>query len=163
MNALHQEKELQREIAKYLEGHGWLHSSNSSGYDKERALFPEDVLGWLGDTDPDNFARIVPDTDNDAARAKGERRILDRIAFRQVARRLAGIVGQRDARPPCRDERLRHLPRSLVRGRSHCCPLRCHNDVLAGRCMGNRCHRQARRPTPFLPAFRAGCRPQRTR
>lgn len=80
MNALHQEKELQREIAEHLEDHGWLHSPNSSGYDKERALFPEDVLGWLRETDPDNFARIVPNTENEAVRAKGERRILDRIA-----------------------------------------------------------------------------------
>ena len=38
------------EIAEYLNGHGWLYSPDDTGYDKELALFPEDVLGWLADT-----------------------------------------------------------------------------------------------------------------
>ena len=80
MTALHQEKALQREIAEYLEAHGWLHSASGAGYDKERALFPEDVLGWLADTDPENYAKIVPDSGNQALTEKGKRRILDRIA-----------------------------------------------------------------------------------
>ncbi|WP_367403979.1 type I restriction endonuclease subunit R [Kocuria marina] len=80
MSAPHQEKPFQREIAEYLEGHGWYHSPNSQGYDKERAMFPEDVLGWLQDTQPEQYARIVPEHGDEAARAKGERRILDRLA-----------------------------------------------------------------------------------
>ncbi|WIW69210.1 type I restriction endonuclease [Kocuria sp. ChxB] len=80
MSQQHQEKKLQQEIATYLSEHGWLHSPSSEGYDKERAIFPEDVLGWLEDTDPENFAKVVPPHGDDAARAKGERRILDRIA-----------------------------------------------------------------------------------
>ncbi|MGU3435316.1 type I restriction endonuclease subunit R [Actinomycetes bacterium M1A6_2h] len=79
MSQQHQEKKLQQEIATYLAEHGWLHSPSSEGYDKERAIFPEDVLGWLEDTDPENFAKVVPPHGDDAARAKGERRILDRL------------------------------------------------------------------------------------
>lgn len=79
MNATHQELRFQAEIAGYLESHGWLRSTNSAGYDKERALFPEDLLGWLRDTDPDNFARIVAEDADDTTRERGERRILDRV------------------------------------------------------------------------------------
>lgn len=79
MNQQHQEKKLQQEIATYLSEHGWLHSPSSEGYEKERAIFPEDVLGWLENTDPENFAKVVPPHGDDAARAKGERRILDRL------------------------------------------------------------------------------------
>ncbi|MXN61863.1 type I restriction endonuclease [Kocuria rhizophila] len=79
MSQQHQEKKLQQEIATYLSEHGWLHSPSSEGYEKERAIFPEDVLGWLENTDPENFAKVVPPHGDDAARAKGERRILDRL------------------------------------------------------------------------------------
>lgn len=76
----HQELAFQQHIADYLVAHGWERSENSVGYDKERALFPEDLLGWLEDTDPKNFAKIVPPNADPATRAKGERRILDRVA-----------------------------------------------------------------------------------
>ncbi|MEV4900097.1 type I restriction endonuclease [Citricoccus sp. NPDC055426] len=79
MSAAHQEKPLQRQIAEHLEQHGWLHSPTSAGFDKQRALYPEDLLGWLQDTDPENYAKIVPPNADDATRAKGERRILDRV------------------------------------------------------------------------------------
>ncbi|PMC74204.1 hypothetical protein [Brachybacterium sp. UMB0905] len=48
---LAKEKAFQQEIAEHLEAHGWLHSPTSAGYDKQRALFPEDVLGWLATSD----------------------------------------------------------------------------------------------------------------
>ncbi|MEO9248025.1 type I restriction endonuclease [Citricoccus nitrophenolicus] len=79
MTAAHQEKPLQRQIAEHLEQHGWLHSPSSAGYDKVRALFPEDLLGWLDDTDPENYAKIVPPAADPTTRAKGEKRILDRV------------------------------------------------------------------------------------
>ena len=59
MSQQHQEKKLQQEIAEHLGEHGWFHSPSSEGYDKERALFPEDVLGWLEDTDPENYACLL--------------------------------------------------------------------------------------------------------
>ncbi|WP_293699353.1 type I restriction endonuclease [uncultured Agrococcus sp.] len=80
MTGIHHELRLQAEIAEYLAARGWLSSENSQGYDKERALFPEDLLGWLEETDADNYAKIVPEAATGEVRAKGERRILDRVA-----------------------------------------------------------------------------------
>ena len=57
--AQHNEKPFEAELAAHLHANGWLYSENSSGYDRQRALFPEDVLGWLGDTQPAEFARAV--------------------------------------------------------------------------------------------------------
>ena len=42
--SLHNEIELEIEICEYLAANGWLYSPNDDGYDRARALFPEDVL-----------------------------------------------------------------------------------------------------------------------
>jgi len=75
----HREKAFQQQIARSLGAAGWLVSDDASGYDVERALFPADVLGWLQDSDPDNYARIVPPGADAVVRERGERRILDRV------------------------------------------------------------------------------------
>ena len=49
----------EQEIAEYLAAHGWLYSPNDDGYDRERALFPQDVFGWLEDTQPAELAKVV--------------------------------------------------------------------------------------------------------
>ncbi len=49
----------EQEIAAHLAEHGWLYSPNDDGYDRERALFPEDVFGWLSDTQPDELAKVL--------------------------------------------------------------------------------------------------------
>ena len=69
--AQHNEKPFEAELAEYLQAHGWLYSENSTGYDKARALFPEDVLGWLDETQPVEFAK--------AASAGSTNGILDRL------------------------------------------------------------------------------------
>lgn len=46
----HHEVVFESEICAYLESHGWLYSANDTGYDRERALFPEDLFAWLGET-----------------------------------------------------------------------------------------------------------------
>lgn len=53
------EEAFEVEIAEYLAAHGWLYSPNADGYDRERALFPEDVFGWLDETQPEEFAKVV--------------------------------------------------------------------------------------------------------
>jgi type I restriction enzyme R subunit len=53
------EKPFETEICEHLAAHGWLYSTSSSGYDKARALFPEDVLGWLTDTQPAELAKVI--------------------------------------------------------------------------------------------------------
>jgi len=82
VSAPHQERSFQNEIVSQLVAHGWLHSSNSAGYDQERALYPEDLLGWLEDSDPKNFARIVHPDASEANQEKGRNRILDRVVRR---------------------------------------------------------------------------------
>ncbi len=73
---LHKEIAFEKDLAEYLHAHGWRYSPNDAGYDRERALFPEDVLGWLADTQPDQLAKIVkPGGDM----AKQESQLLDRI------------------------------------------------------------------------------------
>lgn len=43
----HNEVVFESEICEYLADHGWLYSANNTGYDRERALFPEDLFAWL--------------------------------------------------------------------------------------------------------------------
>jgi len=49
MSHIHHECELERHIVEQLEAAGWL-VGKSVGYDQARALYREDVLGWLDDT-----------------------------------------------------------------------------------------------------------------
>ncbi|MBF6045476.1 type I restriction endonuclease subunit R [Streptomyces sp. NRRL B-1677] len=46
----HNESVFETEICEHLHAHGWLCSANDTGYDRERALFPEDLLAWLEQT-----------------------------------------------------------------------------------------------------------------
>lgn len=65
---------LEQEIAEYLAARGWLYSPTDAGYDRERALFPEDIFGWLANTQPDEFAKVVKQG-SDAERSQ----VLDRL------------------------------------------------------------------------------------
>jgi type I restriction enzyme, R subunit len=53
------EYKLEQEIAEHLAAHGWLYSPNDAGYDRERALFPDDIFGWLADAQRDELAKVV--------------------------------------------------------------------------------------------------------
>jgi type I restriction enzyme, R subunit len=70
--ALHYEKQLETEICEYLVAHGWRYSPNDVGYDQARALFPEDLFGWLEDTQPVTLAAV-------AGAEKDRVRLLDRL------------------------------------------------------------------------------------
>lgn len=52
------ESKFEQEIADHLSANGWLYSATDDGYDRERALFPEDVIGWLSDTQPHELAKV---------------------------------------------------------------------------------------------------------
>lgn len=70
----HHEARLEEHIVDYLEEHGWL-VGTSPCYDRERALYPEDVIAWLRATQPEAWERIE--------RGNGEgaqARVLDRLA-----------------------------------------------------------------------------------
>lgn len=45
--SLHNEIEFENEICEHLAANGWLYSPNDDGYDRARALFPDDVLAWV--------------------------------------------------------------------------------------------------------------------
>jgi type I restriction enzyme R subunit len=64
----------EQEIAEHLAARGWLYSPTDAGYDRERALFPEDVFGWLSDTQPDELAKVLK-RDTPTERAQ----VLDRL------------------------------------------------------------------------------------
>lgn len=75
--AQHNEIEFEKEFAEYLAAHGWLYLTNDTGYDRERALFPEDVLGWLADTQPEQLEKVVKPGSSDIAKQQAQ--LLDRI------------------------------------------------------------------------------------
>lgn len=56
--SLHTEINFENEIGHYLADHGWLYSPSDDGYDRARALFPEDVIAWVQATQPTEWAAI---------------------------------------------------------------------------------------------------------
>ena len=59
MSGQHKEIEFERELAEYLEAHGWLYSKDDHLYDVERALVPEDIFGWLEETQKAAFDKFI--------------------------------------------------------------------------------------------------------
>lgn len=53
------EEYLEQEICEYLAANGWHYSTDDTGYDKDRALFPEDLFAWLEETQTDELAKVV--------------------------------------------------------------------------------------------------------
>lgn len=53
------EEAFETEIAEYLAAHGWEYSRTDAGYDARRALWPEDVHGWLLETQPEEYRKVV--------------------------------------------------------------------------------------------------------
>ena len=76
----HLESVLENEIAEHLAANGWRYSPTDTGYGRELALFPEDVLGWLADSQPAEFTKVVRSGDNDAQRDAAARGILNRLS-----------------------------------------------------------------------------------
>ena len=67
----------EREICEHMAAGGWLYSENDAGYDRERALFPEDVFHWLAETQPEELAKVV---DPDGPRTEQQKdQLLDRL------------------------------------------------------------------------------------
>ncbi len=53
----HRERTFEDEIVEHLTAHGWL-LGDPKKYNRELALYPEDVLGWLQDTQPQQVAKV---------------------------------------------------------------------------------------------------------
>lgn len=50
--SIHKEISFEDDICNHLDSHEWSYSENDQGYDRERALFPEDVIGWIQESQP---------------------------------------------------------------------------------------------------------------
>jgi len=75
--AQHNEIEFEKELCEHLAANGWLYSPTDAGYDRERALFPEDVFAWLAETQPEQLEKVVKRGAGDIAKQQGQ--LLDRI------------------------------------------------------------------------------------
>jgi type I restriction enzyme R subunit len=73
------ESQFEKELCEHLAANGWLYSPNDAGYDAARALFPEDVFGWLEATQPAELAKVVKPGAPDAEQRKTRDGLLDRI------------------------------------------------------------------------------------
>lgn len=80
IHGAHLEHVLEEEIVEHLAANDWLYSPTDTGYDRELALFPEDVLGWLEESQPTEFAKVVRPNDTEVQRGAAERSILTRLA-----------------------------------------------------------------------------------
>lgn len=58
MSSLHTEIHFEQDICDYLAAHGWLYTPDDAGYSRELALFPEDVISWLQETQPKEWAKV---------------------------------------------------------------------------------------------------------
>lgn len=57
--SLHKEISFETEICEHLAAHGWLYAEGDYGrYDRARALFPDDVLAWVQQTQPKTWETI---------------------------------------------------------------------------------------------------------
>ena len=58
--SLHTEINFENEICEHLSNSGWPHAEDDNKrYDREFALFPEDVLSWLQETDPSAWEALA--------------------------------------------------------------------------------------------------------
>lgn len=57
--SLHKEIAFENDVCAHLAVHGWLYDPGDAAvYDRQRALFPADVLTWVQQTDPDGWAAL---------------------------------------------------------------------------------------------------------
>jgi type I restriction enzyme, R subunit len=54
----HKENVFETEIVGYLASHGWVEGT-SQGYDKDLALYPEDLLTYIKSTQPDAYEKML--------------------------------------------------------------------------------------------------------
>ncbi|MGG5173044.1 type I restriction endonuclease subunit R [Pseudarthrobacter sp. J1738] len=80
--AQHNESVLEDEICQALASAGWIyepHRKSSELYDAERALIPEDVFGWLADTQPEELAKVIKPTDSLGEQQMARAIVLNRL------------------------------------------------------------------------------------
>lgn len=59
MSSLHKEINLENEICEHLAANGWLYTEGgAAAYNRQRAIFPADVLAWLQNTQPQSWETL---------------------------------------------------------------------------------------------------------
>lgn len=94
MNDLHHEKHFEGYVVDQLVARGWLRGERA-GYDMDYAFYPKDLEGWLKDTQPDKWERLVAMNGADARKTLMNRldKALNRNGTIQVLRRGFDIAG----------------------------------------------------------------------
>lgn len=82
---LHKEKEFENAIVKGLEDAGWVSSPNDAGYDRVRALYPEDIFVWIQNAFPKQYEKLVK-------RPNWQCELLDRIVSLLNKRGTIGVI-----------------------------------------------------------------------
>lgn len=90
----HRERHFEAYIVAQLEKQGW-RVGDTTRYDTERALYPDDLVAWLEATQPDTWARLCKDHAADPRGALMGRlaKVLDRDGTVQALRRGFAIAG----------------------------------------------------------------------
>lgn len=73
------EEAFELELCEHLAANGWSYSPTDVGYDREHALFAEDLFAFLQETQPDELAKVVKPEASAAHQAQGRARVLDRV------------------------------------------------------------------------------------
>lgn len=68
MPELHKEIVFEKEIVEHLAANGWL-VGEASAFDRERAIYPEDVVWWLRNANPQDWAKLAIKSDEDKEKA----------------------------------------------------------------------------------------------
>lgn len=76
----HLESVFETEIAEYLRDHGWLYSDTDAGYDPNLALFGDDVLTWLHETQSTELAKVIRPEDSSQQQDEAVDALLKRLA-----------------------------------------------------------------------------------
>lgn len=75
------EKSFEDEICDHLAAHDWIYTPEHerTGYDRDRALFVPDLVDWLCETQPEQWAKVVKPDAPEAVRDKAIDGVLDRV------------------------------------------------------------------------------------
>ncbi len=71
---LHKEKKFEEELVEHLVSHGWT-EGDPARYDRALALYPDDLIGWLQETQPQEWQKLAAWHNGDT-----ERLLLERAA-----------------------------------------------------------------------------------
>jgi type I restriction enzyme R subunit len=98
MSAVHSETAFEEEICAALAGAGWLYDPGDAGrYDREHALFPDDLIAWIAASQPQAWATLTKSHGANAAKVIAERlrKTLDTQGTLHVLRHGFEMLGLR--------------------------------------------------------------------